>query len=135
MSCEAIQTDKAPAAIGHYSQAIKVDSWLFVSGQLGIEPDTGNLVSEDFGEQASQALHNLRAILNAGGVELHDVVSVDVFVTDISRFASFNAIYQEVFSSHKPARAVVEVKGLPRGALVEIKCTAYRPGKSKGTTV
>lgn len=126
MKCQVIGTDKAPAAIGPYSQAIKAGSWLFVSGQLGMKPETGNLVSDDLGEQARQALDNLGAIVRAAGYELSDVVAVDVFVTDISQFVSFNTIYERYFSEHKPARAVVEVKGLPKGAKVEIKCVAYR---------
>ena len=126
MSCQAIATQKAPAAIGPYSQAIKAGSWLFVSGQLGMKPETGNLVSDDFGEQALQALDNLSAIVKAAGYDLKDVVSVDVFVTDITQFASFNTLYERYFSEHKPARAVVEVKGLPKGAKVEIKCVGYR---------
>ena len=126
MSFQAITTDKAPAAIGPYSQAIRAGSWLFVSGQLGMKPQTGNLVSDDFGEQARQAFDNLSAIVQAAGYGLMDVVSVDVFVTDITQFASFNAIYEQYFSEYKPARAVVEVKGLPKGAQVEIKCVAYR---------
>jgi 2-iminobutanoate/2-iminopropanoate deaminase len=126
MGIEAIQTDRAPAAIGPYSQAIKAGAWLFVSGQLGMKPQTGDLVSQEFGDQARQALDNLSAILQAAGYELGDVVSVDVFVTDITQFASFNSIYEQYFSRHKPARAVVEVKGLPRGAKVELKCVACR---------
>lgn len=126
MSCEVIRTDGAPAAIGPYSQAIKAGSWLFVSGQLGMKPETGNLAGDEFTEQARQALDNLSAIVQAAGYGLTDVVSVDVFVTDITQFASFNAIYEQYFSQHKPARAVVEVKGLPKGAQVEIKCMAYR---------
>lgn len=126
MSCHVIQTSRAPAAIGPYSQAIKVDSWLYVSGQIGLQPDTGELVSGDFAAQSKQALENLRHIVLAAEYSLNDVVAVDVFITDISQFALFNGIYQQFFAEHKPARAVVEVKGLPKGALVEIKCIAYR---------
>lgn len=125
MSCQVIQTDQAPAAIGPYSQAIKVDSWLFVSGQIGLNPKTGELVSGDFAEQAKQVLENVKNVLGAGGCGMADVVSVDVFLTDISQFAVFNGIYQQFFGDHKPARAVVEVKGLPRGACVEMKCMAH----------
>jgi len=125
MSCEVVQTEHAPAAIGPYSQAIKVGSWVFVSGQIGLQPKTGELISDELGDQARQALDNLRRVLDAAGCGLTDVVAVDVFVTDIGQFASFNGIYQEFFSAHKPARAVVEVKGLPKGAQVEIKCIAH----------
>jgi 2-iminobutanoate/2-iminopropanoate deaminase len=126
MGHQIIQTNLAPAAIGPYSQAIKVGPWLFVSGQIALRPDTGELVSEDFAEQTEQVLKNLRHILEAAGYELSDVVSADVFLTDIGQFTSFNRIYEEFFFHHKPARAVVEVKGLPRGAQVEIKCIACR---------
>lgn len=126
MGHQVIQTNLAPAAIGPYSQAIKVGPWLFVSGQIALRPDTGELVSENFAEQTEQALKNLRRILEAAGYELSDVVSTDVFLTDIGQFSSFNRIYEEFFSDHKPARAVLEVKGLPRGAQVEIKCIAYK---------
>ncbi len=126
MALEVIQTDQAPAAIGPYSQAIRADRWLFVSGQLGLMPATGQLAGDGLADQASQALQNLGHILEAAGFKLRDVVSVDVFLVEISQFATFNGIYEEFFSGHRPARAVVEVKGLPRGALVEIKCIAYR---------
>jgi len=125
MSCQVIQTELAPAAIGPYSQAIKVDSWLFVSGQIGLNPQTGELVSDDFSQQTKQVLENVRQVLHAGGCHLTDVVAVDVFLTDISQFAAFNTIYQQYFADHKPARAVVEVKGLPKGACVEMKCMAH----------
>ena len=121
-----IQTDQAPAAIGPYSQAIKVDQWLFVSGQIGFVPATGQLVGDSLVEQARQALQNMVQILAAAGFGLPDVVTVDVFLTDIGQFASFNSVYEAFFAGHKPARAVVEVKGLPRGALVEIKCIACK---------
>ena len=126
MAHQVIQTERAPAAIGPYSQAIRVDKWLFVSGQIGFLPATGQLAGEQLGQQATQALQNMRQILEAAGFGLDEVVSVDVFLVDISQFGSFNSIYENFFSAHKPARAVVEVKGLPRGALVEIKCIACK---------
>ena len=124
MECKVVQTDRAPAAIGPYSQAIAAATWLFVSGQLGIEPETGELVSPDFVLQARQALENLRQIVLAAGSDLNQVTAVDVFVTNIENFAEFNKIYAEYFSEHRPARAVVEVSALPKGACVEIKCIA-----------
>lgn len=126
MSAKVIQTDRAPAAIGPYSQGILAGGWLFVSGQLGLKPATGEMVGEEFGDQTRQALENLRNIIEAAGFGLTDVVAVDVFITDMAQFSVFNNIYAEVFSEHKPARAVVEVKGLPRGGRVEVKCTAFR---------
>jgi len=125
MSCQVIQTERAPAAIGPYSQAIKVGDWLFVSGQIGLDPQKGDLVSDDLTGQARQALDNLSQIVAAAGCRLSDVVAVDVYLTDIGQFAAFNEIYQQVFSTHRPARAVVEVSALPKGALVEIKCIAH----------
>ncbi len=126
MECNVIQTDQAPSAIGPYSQGIAVGSWLFVSGQLGMRPQTGDLVSSDFGPQARQALENLRQIVLAAGSDLNCVTAVDVFVTDMGDFSEFNEIYTGYFSEHRPARAVVEVRALPKGAKVEIKCIAYR---------
>ena len=130
MTCKVIQTDRAPAAIGPYSQGIAVAHLLFVSGQLGIQPETGELVSSDFKVQARQALENLLQIVLAAGYNLNQVVAVDVFVTDMNNFTAFNAIYAEYFSEHRPARAVVEVSRLPKDACVEIKCIAYNPGTS-----
>jgi 2-iminobutanoate/2-iminopropanoate deaminase len=130
MACKVIQTDRAPAAIGPYSQGITVAPWLFVSGQLGIQPETGELVSSNFGSQARQALENLMQVVRAAGYDLKHVVAVDVFVTDLNHFAAFNKIYAEYFSAHRPARAVVEVSRLPKDACVEIKCIAYNPGTS-----
>jgi 2-iminobutanoate/2-iminopropanoate deaminase len=128
MGCQVIGTDRAPAAIGPYSQAIKVGPWVFVSGQIGLKPETGELAGDGFAGQSLQALENLGNILEAAGCLLTDVVSVDVYLTDISLFADFNALYEKFFSGHKPARAVVEVKGLPRGASIEIKCIAHQHG-------
>lgn len=126
MECNVVRTDQAPAAIGPYSQGIAVASWLFVSGQLGIQPDTGELVSSDFKLQARQALENIRQIVMAAGGDLNQVMAVDVFLTDMEKFAEFNEIYAEFYSDHQPARAVVEVSALPKDAKVEIKCIAYR---------
>lgn len=122
MSLKFIATEKAPAAIGPYSQGISAGSWHFVSGQLGLDPATGELVSGDLAGQARQALKNLQQVVEAAGCTLNDVAVVDVFLTDMGEFAAFNGIYQSFFSVHKPARAVVEVRALPKGACVEIKC-------------
>ncbi len=125
MDNKVVQTDQAPAAIGPYSQGITIASWLFVSGQLGMDPETGELTGPDCASQARQALENLRQIVLAAGCSLKDVTAVDVFLTDMTNFAEFNAIYAEYFTDHRPARAVVEVRALPKGAVVEIKCIAY----------
>lgn len=121
-----IQTDRAPAAIGPYSQGVSAGDWLFISGQLGMVPETGIIVDTDFAAQTRQALENLRQILLAGGCDLADVVSVDVFLPDLDNFADFNAVYEAFFSAHRPARAVVEVSALPKNADIEIKCIALK---------
>lgn len=121
-----IQTDRAPVAIGPYSQGVSAGGWLFISGQLGMVPETGIIVDADFAAQTRQALENLRQILLAGGCDLPDVVSVDVFLQDLDNFADFNAVYEAFFSAHRPARAVVEVSALPKNADIEIKCIALK---------
>jgi len=127
MTLNAINTDRAPAAIGPYSQGIDAAPFLFVSGQLGMLPESGELVGPDLASQARQALENLKQILEAGGCSLNDVVAVDVFLTDMGKFVEFNGIYADYFSNHKPARAAIEVSALPKGGCVEIKCVACRP--------
>jgi len=119
-----ITTDRAPSAIGPYSQAVSSEPYLFVSGQIGLRPDTGEMVGSDFDGQVRQSLENMKQILAAGGCGVDDVLSVDVFLTDMDLFARFNTIYESFFGGHRPARAVVAVAGLPKGALVEIKCIA-----------
>lgn len=126
MELKVVQTDRAPAAIGPYSQGITSGAWLFVSGQLGLDPQTGEMAGADFESQARQALENLKQIVLAGNCEINDITAVDVFLTDMQKFAEFNAIYTEYFAEHRPARAVVAVRDLPKGAQVEIKCIACR---------
>lgn len=118
-----IHTDKAPAAVGPYSQATAANGMLFVSGQLGIIPSEGKL-ADGFEAQTRQALANMQAILEEAGSSLEKVLAVDVFVMDMGKFADLNAIYGEFFSAHKPARAAIQVAGLPLGGLVEFKCVA-----------
>ena len=124
MKLKAFNTDSAPAAIGPYSQAMIAGQMVFISGQLGMDPKTGEMVSNDLKSQAGQAMENLRNIIIGAGLTLENVVSVDVFLTDMTDFADFNVIYQKYFTEHKPARAVVAVKALPKGGCVEIKCVA-----------
>lgn len=126
MNCKIVATDRAPAAIGPYSQGVSADPWLFVSGQLGLQPKTGELVDHSFSAQARQALENLKQIVLAGGSDMNNVIAVDVFLTDMENFEEFNGIYTEYFSQHQPARAVVEVSALPRKASIEIKCIAVK---------
>jgi 2-iminobutanoate/2-iminopropanoate deaminase len=122
----AVFTDRAPAAIGPYSQAVESAGFLFISGQLGLDPKTGEFAGRDFASQARQALNNIQAILEGADITLRDVTAVDVFVTDLANFQEFNEIYSEFFRGHKPARAVVQVSGLPKGGLVEIKAIARK---------
>ena len=126
MDIKTIQTEKAPAAIGPYSQAVAAGGFVFVSGQIPLVPETGEMVGEDPAAQFRRALENLKQVLGAAGCGLETVVSVDVYLTDLSLFSAFNAIYAQFFSTHKPARAVVQVSGLPRGAKVEVKCIAFK---------
>lgn len=126
-----IETKEAPAAVGPYSQAVRGEGMIYVSGQLGLMPDTGRFAGTDFASQARQTLANMGAILAAAGCGIKDVVSVDVFMTDMENFKEFNAIYAEFMDGYKPARAVVQVSGLPLGGVVEVKCTAQCPARGK----
>ena len=119
-----ISTQKAPAAIGPYSQAIQVGNLVFASGQIPINPLTGNIVEGGIREQTHQALANVRAILEAAGLSLGNVVKTTVFLADINDFAEVNAIYGTYFTEPYPARSAVSVKALPKGALIEIEVIA-----------
>lgn len=119
-----VTTKGAPAAIGPYAQGIIAGNLVFVSGQLGLDPQTGEMKGPDLAAQATQALANLKAVLNAANGDIDHVTAVDVYLTDMDDFKEFNAIYASVFDGHKPARAVVAVKALPKGGRVEIKCIA-----------
>ncbi len=121
---EIISTEKAPGAIGPYSQAIKAGNMIFCSGQIPIDPQTGNFVSEDVAEQTRQVFKNLIAVLEAAQAGLNDVVKTTVFLADMNDFAAMNEIYAEFFSDNKPARATVQAARLPRDARVEIECIA-----------
>lgn len=124
MALDVIATEKAPAAVGPYSQAIKAGNIIFTSGQLHINPENGELVKGDIKEQARQSLENVKAILEEGGARLEDVVKVTIFLTDISKFSAVNEVYAEYFSNHKPARSCVAVKELPLGGEIEIEAIA-----------
>lgn len=118
---EIISTENAPGAIGPYSQAIKTGNLVFVSGQIPIDPKTGNFVSDEVGEQTEQVLKNLSAVLEAAGSSLNNVVKTTVFLADMNDFAVMNEIYAKYFSENKPARATVQAARLPRDARVEIE--------------
>ena len=121
-----IQTERAPQAIGPYSQATLVDGWLFTSGQIPLTP-AGELAGGDIESQTEQVFRNLEAVLAAAGASLADVVKTTVFVKDLNDFARLNAIYEKNFGAHKPARSTVEVARLPRDVLVEIEVICRLP--------
>ncbi len=121
---ETISTENAPSAIGPYSQAVKVGNFVFCSGQIPIDPATGEFVSEEVTEQTRQVLKNLSAVLEAAGSSLANVVKTTVFLVDMNDFAQMNEVYAEFFSENKPARATVQAARLPRDAKVEIECIA-----------
>ena len=120
---EVISTEKAPAAIGPYSQAMKVGNLLFTSGQIPIDPATGEFAGSTIEEQAHQSCKNIGEILKAAGSGFDKVVKTVCFVADIADFAAFNEVYAQYFTS-KPARSCVAVKDLPKGALVEVEAIA-----------
>lgn len=121
---EIISTDKAPGAIGPYSQAVKTGGFVFCSGQIPIDPATGEFVSNEVAEQTDQVLRNLSAVLEAAGSSLNEVVKTTVFLADMNDFAAMNEVYGRYFSENKPARATVQAARLPRDARVEIECVA-----------
>ncbi len=121
-----VQTDGAPAAIGPYSQAIRSGDFLFCSGQIALEPASGEMVGGSAADQARQVLANLGAVLDAGGASLQTVVKTTIFLDDMADFAAVNEVYAAAFGDHRPARATVEAAALPKGALVEIDAIARR---------
>ncbi|HMQ03394.1 MAG TPA: RidA family protein [Pyrinomonadaceae bacterium] len=121
---EVISTDKAPGAIGPYSQAVKAGNMVFCSGQIPIDPATGEFVSNDVSEQTEQVLKNLTAVLDAAGASLRDVVKTTVFLADMGEFGAMNEVYSKFFAENKPARATVQAARLPKDARVEIECIA-----------
>jgi len=126
MQRERITTPHAPAAIGPYSQAIAVGDFVFASGQIALDPQTGQLVEGDIQVQTRQALHNLAAVLQQAGTSLAEVVKTTVFLNTMEQFAAMNEVYAEFFSGTPPARSTVAVAGLPRAALVEVEAIALR---------
>lgn len=119
-----VSTDRAPGAIGPYSQAMAVDGWVFCSGQIPLDPASGELVSGDIGSQTDQVLKNLKAVLEAAGGSLQNVVKTTVFLADMSDFAGMNEVYAKHFGEHRPARAAVAVRTLPKNVDVEIEAIA-----------
>lgn len=126
MAKEVIATTNAPEAIGPYSQAVKVNGFLYISGQLGLDPKTGKFPAEDVEAQCRQSFANIKAILTEAGMTSDDVVKVNVLLADIADFGKVNAIYAEFFQAPYPARAAYAVKSLPAGGLIEIEVIAYK---------
>jgi 2-iminobutanoate/2-iminopropanoate deaminase len=126
MTARPIATSGAPAAVGPYSQAIATGAFVFCSGQVGLEPATGELVEGGIQAQAARAIRNLGAVLDAAGLGYADVVKTTIFLVDIADFATVNAIYARVFPDPPPARSTVAVAALPKGALFEIEAIAVR---------
>jgi 2-iminobutanoate/2-iminopropanoate deaminase len=120
-------TDSAPKAIGPYSQAVEVDGWLYTSGQVALDPASGEMVAGGFEAQAKQVLENLRHVLASAGCTFQNVIKAVVYVVDLADFPKLNALYAEAMGDHRPARSTVQVAGLPKGALVEIDLVAKVP--------
>ena len=124
MSKRIIQTELAPAAIGPYSQAIRIGDFLYTSGQIALDPKSGKFLSGEIKEETEQTLKNISAILQADGLELENVIKTTVYLSDLNDFSQMNQIYEKYFSKNKPARACVQVAALPKGAKIEIDAIA-----------
>jgi 2-iminobutanoate/2-iminopropanoate deaminase len=125
MGKKVIQTEKAPKPIGPYSQAIRAGNFIFLSGQIPIDPKTEELVKGDIRQQTRQVLENIRGVLESQGLGMQDVVKVTIFLKDMGSFNQMNEVYATYFSSSPPARSTVEVAKLPRNAEIEIEAIAY----------
>jgi 2-iminobutanoate/2-iminopropanoate deaminase len=126
MAHASVVSDAAPAPIGPYSQAVRCGKTLYCSGQIALDPATGNLIEGDAAAQAEQVMKNLGAVLDAARYDYGDVVKTTIFLIDMNDFAAVNAVYGKYFNASKPARSTVAVAGLPRGARVEIDCIARK---------
>jgi 2-iminobutanoate/2-iminopropanoate deaminase len=124
-----IETDRAPLPIGPYAQAVQAGELLFVSGQIPLDPDTGELAGTDLASQTRQVLRNIDAILEAAGCEIWQIAKTTVYLVDLGEFAAFNKIYGEWLGPHTPARATVQVAALPKGARVEIEAIVVKESK------
>ena len=124
MTREVVATGAAPAAIGPYSQGVKVNGLLFTAGQIPLDPATGTLVEGDIAAQTERVMRNLEAILQEGGAGFDTVIKTTCFLTDLGDFASFNEVYARFFPHDPPARSTVQVSRLPAGARVEVECVA-----------
>ena len=119
-----IQTEQAPAAIGPYSQAIRIGDFLYTSGQIALDPESGIFLSGEIEEETEQTLKNISAILQAGGVNFENVIKTTVYLSNLNDFTRMNQVYEKYFSKNKPARACVQVAALPKGAKIEIDAIA-----------
>lgn len=124
-----IATTHAPAAIGPYSQAMMAGGFVFCSGQIALDAQSGQIVGATAAEQATQVLKNLAAVLKGAGCGLNEVVKTTIFLKSMNEFAAVNEVYAKAFGNHRPARATVEAARLPKDALVEIDCIAMSPGR------
>jgi 2-iminobutanoate/2-iminopropanoate deaminase len=122
-----VHTDKAPAAIGPYSQAVHAGKLIFTAGQIPIDPETGGIAGNDIQTQTRQVLENLGAVLSAAGSDLKHVLKTTVFLKNMSDFSGMNAVYAAYFPENPPARSAVEVARLPRDVLIEVECVAIVP--------
>lgn len=127
MELKSVATDKAPEAIGPYSQAIVVGNMVYTAGQIALDPATMEVVQGGVQAQTEQVFHNLRAVLEAAGTSLQNVVKTTVFLSDMAHFAEMNEVYARHFGSHRPARSTVAAKGLPKSVDVEIEVVAVIP--------
>lgn len=132
MSCcctkkETISCENAPAAIGPYSVAVSTGSLIFISGQLGLEKETGCLVAGGIQAQTRKALENMKAILESAGLSMENVIKTTVFMLDMDQFSDMNAVYAQFFTSDFPARSAIQVAGLPKNGMVEIEAIAVNP--------
>lgn len=123
---ETISTNKAPAAVGPYSQGIKVSNLIYTSGQLPIIPETGELLKDDIKKETLQSLKNVEAILVEAGATIENIVKVNIYIRNMEDFPLINEIYEEFFGNHKPARSLVEVSKLPKDGNIEIEAIAYK---------
>jgi 2-iminobutanoate/2-iminopropanoate deaminase len=119
-----ISTKNAPAAVGPYSQAVKCGDFIFLSGQIPLDPETGLLVESDIKKQTTRVLENIKAVMESEDLSLNSIVKTTIFLTDITLFSEVNAVYAEYFQKPYPARSTVQVVALPRGALIEIEAIA-----------
>ena len=126
MNKKIITTSEAPAAIGPYSQAIRIGEFLYTSGQISLDPNSMELITGNIEVETERVLKNIEAILNADGLKLNNIIKTTVYLTDLSEFGRMNQIYEKFFVETKPARACVQVAALPKGAKVEIDAIAYQ---------